>query len=307
MPIQSEFMVDRESNDLWSRWLLHQWHGGDERYHQVLRWQLMKVRDRVLAGAQLVAGNVLLDVGSGDGLIGLGAIEREPSVQVSFVDLSAALLEHLKKAVHDRGLQGQCSFIQATAERLEGIGNSTADAVATRACLAYVADKPAALAEFRRVLKPGGRLSIAEPIFQDHALETLAIGNLIASQPAHANDRFVRLYHRLRSAQLPASEQAIAQNPLTNFSERDLFHLVHQAGFQSVRLELMLEYKPPLNVSWDVFLDISPHPWAPSPREILDLRFSAEERKIFENGLRPQIEGATVISSDPVAFITAWK
>ena len=40
--------------------------------------------------------------------------------------------------------------------------SGTVDVVATRAALAYVADKKAALGEFYRILKPGARLSIAE-------------------------------------------------------------------------------------------------------------------------------------------------
>jgi arsenite methyltransferase len=44
------------------------------------------VRDRILDDAELKAGEVLLDVGCGDGLIGIGALDR--GARVIFSDIS---------------------------------------------------------------------------------------------------------------------------------------------------------------------------------------------------------------------------
>lgn len=49
---------------------------------------LYPIRDRVLGHTGLDDGEVLLDVGCGDGLIALGALEKITSSRVIFSDIS---------------------------------------------------------------------------------------------------------------------------------------------------------------------------------------------------------------------------
>ena len=110
-------------------------------------------------------GDTLLDVGAGDGLIAFGALERlGPSGRVIFSDISADLVEHCRKAATAEELADRCRFVIAPADCLEGVDDGSVDVVTTRSVLIYVKDKAAALREFYRVLRPGGRISLAEPI-----------------------------------------------------------------------------------------------------------------------------------------------
>jgi len=301
-------MIDKhDTSDVWSRWLLQRWHGGNAAYKEILHAKLVRFRDRVLDGAQLASGMTLVDVGAGDGLVGFGAIDRLGSaLRVIFTDVSEPLLRHTEGLAEERGVRPQCAFVLGSAERLAGIADGSVDVVATRASLAYMSDKGSALKEFHRVLKPGGRISIAEPILQDDAFAVRAIAKLLETQPKHPQARFLCLLHRYRSAQYPATDQEIWSNPLTNFSERDLVHLACAAGFDNVHMELHLDYKRPVRLSWETQLDIAPHPWAPTLREIL-ASFSVEERMLFERGFRPMIESGQSLVHDAMAYLTAEK
>jgi methylase of polypeptide subunit release factors len=69
---------------------------------------LYPVRDTVLDRARLRPGETLLDVGTGDGLIAFGALERlGPSGRVIFSDISQDLLDHCRKAALPPGLHLQ--------------------------------------------------------------------------------------------------------------------------------------------------------------------------------------------------------
>lgn len=245
-----------------------------------------RVRDRVLDGAELLEGMTIADVGAGEGLIAFGAIDRVgSSLRVVFTDLSAQLLKHAERLAEDRGVGAQCTFVQGSAENLAGLGDMTIDVITTRASLAYVRDKKAALKEFRRVLKPSGRISIAEPILRDGALEICALAKLIETQPAHPDIDFLRLVHRYRAALSPSTEWTIGMNPLTKYSERDLIRFVRESGFTNIHLQLHIDDNRSEAIPWEVFLDISPHPWAPTLGEILAGRFSSKERRVFEKVL----------------------
>jgi ubiquinone/menaquinone biosynthesis C-methylase UbiE len=261
----------------------------------------------VLDGAQLNDGTVLVDVGAGDGLVAFRAIERVgPSLKVILTDVSGPLLQYVESVSHVRNVRSQCTFLEASAERLEGITDGAVDVVTCRAVLAYVADKSAALREFFRVLKPGGRLSIAEPLMQDDAFHARALRNRISdtSRPA---DPFLTLLHRWKSAQFPDTEEAAAKSPIVNYSERDLLNMVRSAGFTHMHMQLHIDVLPSVSTSWEVFVGKSPHPWAPSLKQILAERFSAEDAAFFERTIRPTVESGESMTTDRVIYLQAQK
>ena len=148
--------------DQWSEWLLHTRHADDPAYETVVKEVVGRFADRVLDDARLYPGMTLLDIGAGDGLLAFRAIERMgEKVRVVLTDISAPLLRHAEASAAHRGVREQCTFMRCSAEKLTDIGDSTIDAVVARASIAYVPDKKAAFGEFHRVLRPGGRISIA--------------------------------------------------------------------------------------------------------------------------------------------------
>ena len=295
-------------DDPWARWLLTTRHGGDPAYARRIRAALEAIRDRVLDDAALKPGMTLVDAGCGDGLVGFGALERiGPSLRVVFADISDALVQHARREAGERGLLGSCSFITAPADRLSGLADAGADVVTTRAVLAYVPDKVAALREFHRVLRPGGRLSICEPIFRDNALEAQTLCRILAARPPDARDRRLRLVARWQAAQFPSTPEDIEKSPISNFSERNLVYYCQQAGFREVHLDLRIDHRRRIPVSWETFLNGSPHPLAPTLREIMAAHFTAEESAEFEGYLRPEIESDEGYERDINAYLTAVK
>ena len=294
--------------DLWSTWLLRDRHVGDPDHEAALRAELERLADRVLDGLPLAPGCTLLDVGTGDGLLALRAIERiGPRLRVVLTDISPALLRHAEARAVARGVAGQCRFIEGSAERLARVADASVDALATRAVLAYVADKAASLDEFRRVLKPGGRLSLGEPLLQDEAMNTVALREVVESGSSGVHHATLRLLHKWKSAQFPDTAQALAGNPLVNYSERELLTLVRSAGFEDIHLELHIDVRRSAGIPWRTFLASSPHPWAPTLDRILAERFDAAERVAFEQLLRPSVESGRDPGVGRLVYLTARR
>lgn len=296
------------AEDPWARWVLHGRNGGNEDYEEHLCSEIQQSIDHLLARARLEAGMTLLDIGTGNGAVAFRAIERVgPSLRVILTDISKPLLLHTQARARELGVEGQCSFIACGAEELPQIAAESVDVVTSRAALAYVSDKNRAIGEFGRVLKPGGRLCLAEPVFQDEAVEVCALRAMAERDRDAAPDPMQQLLHRLKAAQLPDTVAAIAASPLTNFSERTLFLMLRNADFFPINVQLHMDLVPSAMTSWEVFLHSSPHPLAPTPLAILEAQFSTEERRWFESALRPVIESGRGTSFSSVAHIQATK
>ena len=293
--------------DPWADWLLHTRHAGDAREKRYLSRQVARVARRVLRPLRLQAGMTLLDVGSGDGALALCAIRAfGPKLRVIVSDISRAMLEHTEAKFAALGVAGQCRFLECSAEALHEVRNGSVDAVACRASLSYVADKPRAAREFARVLKRGGAVSMAEPILQDEAFWVRAMKRRLEGLDDEVRD-ILALIHRWKAAQYPDTPEDQDRNPLMNFSERDLLNFFVEAGFRPVRLRLKVDVRASRPLRWDVFLDSAPHPLAPTLRAIMQERFSAHESAVLETMLRPIVESGRSLATHRVGYLFAQK
>jgi SAM-dependent methyltransferase len=251
-------------------------------------------RDRLLDLAGVKPGEVLLDVGCGDGLIGLGALDR--GAQVIFSDISEECLADCRAIAGDGA---EYRLASAT-----DLGDVEADVVTTRSVLIYVADKPRAFSEFFRVLRPSGRISLFEPINRfgmEERRETLGFRNVMGVEALLA--RVTREVDRVETSSGDL-------DPMIDFDERDLLAHGEEAGFVDLRLELIVEVvQRPMWTTrdWDVFLDSSPNPLAPTFREATDAALSPAEAARLEAVLRPQVEAGEGKSRMAHAFMVGRK
>jgi arsenite methyltransferase len=266
--------------DRWAQWLLERRHGGDEAERERLLPDLDEFRDRVIANATIRVGDEVLDVGTGDGLIGFGALQAVgPTGRVVFSDVSADLLEECERLAAELDVLDRCAFVEASADALP-LADESVDVVTTRSVLIYLMEKEPAFREFHRVLRPGGRLSIFEPINRFcHEQKRRRYYGLDVSPVQHLADKVM------------AGWKQPDEHPLLNFDERYLFRFAQDAGFEEITMDYHAEVK---TEEWarsaDVFLHSSGNPLDPTPEEEMIEALDPAERAEFEAYLRAAIE-----------------
>lgn len=175
------------------------------------------------------AGMRLIDLGGGTGDIGCGVLERLGEAQaggsIIVSDINHSMLEVGRDRALDRGLIGGLSFICASAEALP-FADGSADACTIAFALRNVTRRDLALAEARRVLKPGGHFLCLEfshvvlPLF-DRLYDTYSfrvlplLGQLVTGD----RDAYQYLVESIRT--FPDQESLVAE--------------MREAGFDNVR------------------------------------------------------------------------
>ncbi|HEU0305208.1 MAG TPA: methyltransferase domain-containing protein [Gaiellaceae bacterium] len=151
----------KPQRDKWAEWLVEARFKARSQ-DEIDEWaeSLARVRERVLDRAVLEEDDIVLDVGAGTGLLVFGALGRlGPDGGVVALDISVDCLEELRAKCDDP----RVSYLVGSAEVLP-LPDESVDAVLTRSVLIYVREKAEAAREFFRVSRPGGRLSIFEPV-----------------------------------------------------------------------------------------------------------------------------------------------
>ncbi len=240
-------MSDRGGSrrDPWARWLLERRPPTPE---------LGEFRDGVLDRAGIREGDVVLDVGCGDGLIALGALQRVgPAGRVVFSDISSETLGHCRALATG---DGRCAFVQTGLPDL-AVASGSVDVATLRSVLIYVKEKAESFRELHRVLRPGGgRLSMFEPI---NSFGSPAPDHLFAGYDVTGLEPL--------AAKVKAVFSGSAVSSMVDFDERDLLTLAEKAGFTDIRLDYRAEVGTELGpINWDV----PPNPLAPSLAEAFE-------------------------------------
>jgi SAM-dependent methyltransferase len=196
-------------------------------------------------------------------------------------------------------LQHRCEFVHASADDLSMLGDESVDAVTTRSVLIYVSAKQQAFNEFHRVLKPGGQLSIFEPINRFGFPEPPdRFGGHDVTPVMELAQKLKDIYLRI---QPPDSD------PMTDFDERDLVLQAEKAGFREIHLELQIEIKPQEGGNWEEFIRTAGNPKIPTLEEAIQQALTQAEAGIFVNHLRPRVESGQGVRRFARAFLWAVK
>ena len=295
--------------DRWAEWLLDRRCAGDAGKHEAALEHYRRWRDGVLENARLAEGETLLDVGAGDGLIAFGALDLlGEEGRVIFSDVSQDLLDHSRSLATEMGVLERCRFVLAPADDLSSIGDASVDAVPTRSVLIYVADKARAFEEFHRVLRPGGRVSVWEPINRFGRSNYPEDGILFAGyDTAPVRDLASRVWAVFRRIQPPETD------PLLDFDERDLLAFAEAAGFAEAHLNFEARVAP-YGASgddhardWGSFARIPGNPLIPSVEEAIAEVLTPEEVERFVAHLRPLVEEGRGTERVGVARLWAIK
>jgi arsenite methyltransferase len=284
-------------SDCWADWIRRRRSGGDPAYETKMLRELGAVRDRVLDKAELKPGETLLDVGCGNGLIGFGALERGAG-EVVFADVSGPLLDDCRELASQVGVLERCRFVEAPAEDLGRLADGSVDVVTTRSVLIYVKEKARAFAEFHRVLRPSGRVSIFEPINRFGMEERACTwGYTLEGEAA------------VLMAKLTALEETYqgVDDPMLDFDERDLVALAERAGFFPIQLDYVAEIRPLEQREWESYLQSSGNPKIPTLAEAMEQALTPEERERLVAQLRPAVEEGRGVWRMGSAYLSAVK
>jgi SAM-dependent methyltransferase len=129
-------------------------------YEPLWHAQLAEAQAALLEMASPAPGEQVLDIACGTGLVSFAAacaVGRRG--QVVGIDLSERMVDAAERRASDRKLSN-CGFSRMDAETL-AFPDASFDVVLCALGLMYMPDPQQALREMRRVLRPGGRVSLA--------------------------------------------------------------------------------------------------------------------------------------------------
>jgi ubiquinone/menaquinone biosynthesis C-methylase UbiE len=136
------------------------WDLAAEEYETLWHEPLAGAQAALLQMASPAAGDQVLDIACGTGLVSLRAARAVgPTGHVAGIDLSERMVHAAERRARETGAMN-CSFSRMDGETLT-FPDASFDVVLCGLGLMYMPDPGASLREMRRVVRPGGRVSVA--------------------------------------------------------------------------------------------------------------------------------------------------
>ena len=138
------------------------WDGDEGRYwadhHESFERLLAAFDPHLVVAAGLAEDDIVLEIGCGTGATTRALAVRVPAGKVVAVDLSGPMLALARAGASEADIRN-VEFKQADAQ-VHAFAPETFDAAVSRCGSMFFGDPPAAFANIRQVLRPGGRLAL---------------------------------------------------------------------------------------------------------------------------------------------------
>lgn len=188
---------------------------------------------KALGGIDGIGFGDALEIGAGTGYFSLNLLQLGLIERLTATDISPGMLKRLSTTAEGLGLEART--VRAEAEELP-FEDESFDLVFGHAVLHHIPDLERALAEFRRVLRPGGAIAFCG--------EPSRYGDRLAALPKRAGLIVSPAWRRLLGARrraIPEAEQSHGhalegEVDVHAFAPADLRRLLRDAGFEDRRI-----------------------------------------------------------------------
>jgi len=280
--------------DIWSVWLRKRRFGGDENYQKYALEQYRKLASKIVDKAEIFESATVLDVGTGDGIVGLTALSKlGVDGKLILSDISEDALVIPKEIFNHKEIRdSRIEFLVAGVENLSPLSENSVDRVVMRSVLLYAENKLTAFSEIFRILRHGGIAVIMEPINQRHTelRSGLFWGYRLDKEPLLSIKSLLQKVTDESNHQMNQT-----QSSLIGYNEHDLVKMAIRAGFEEIELEYsLIRTCKVYNSSWEFFIDTAPNPRAQTLRELMYSVLTPDEFDKAEKTLKQIIQQPTV-------------